>query len=411
MLPLAGKVAIVTGAAGGIGSATARLLAERGAKVAIADINAEGARRVAAEIATNGGTAVAIPVDLAQEDQIQEMVPLTLDAFGRIDILHNNAADLSPDFYMRDRDAESMDVEVWDRTFRVNVRGSMLCCKHTLPHMPHIRFDAPPVDSRVRIVKANVADRITLPRVFDAPFDIIFHLACIAGGLAEQNFELGKQVNLDGTIRRLDLAREQAKHPVLIYSSSIGVYGQLPSNVTDDTPAKPTWSYGTHKLIGELLMADYSRKGWVDARTQRFPGIVARPPDPSGALSAFLSDLIRSLSEGKGFVCPVSPEANSWWMSVQCCIDNMVHAALLPASGLSLERVWPLPPLRASIAEVVDAVGPVYGVPARELVSYAPQPEIEERFGRLPEARFRASEALGFHHDGSVDAMVRGALV
>jgi nucleoside-diphosphate-sugar epimerase len=276
-----------------------------------------------------------------------------------------------------------------------------------------IRFDAPPADARLKIIEGSLADPAVLARVFGAPFDFIFHLASIAGGLAEKNFGLGKQVNLDGTLRLLELARAQAQPPVLIYSSSIGVYGKLSSKVADDTPARPTWSYGTHKLIGELLLADYTRKGWVDARTLRFPGIVARPPDPTGALSAFLSDLIRDVSAMKKFVCPVSAEATAWWMSVECCIDNVIHAASLPAATLHHcpERVWALPPLRASMAEVVDALGRVYEVPARELVSYAPQPEIEDRFGRLPEARFQASESLGFHHDGSVDAMVRRALV
>lgn len=136
MLRLTGKVALVTGGAGGIGSATARLLAEQGAKVAIADINFEAAERVAEAIAGKGGTAVAIGVDLGQEDQIQAMVRTTLQAFGHIDVLDNNAADLSPESFSRDRDAESMDVEVWDQTFRVNVRDAMLCCKYTLPHLP-----------------------------------------------------------------------------------------------------------------------------------------------------------------------------------------------------------------------------------------------------------------------------------
>ena len=157
-------------------------------------------------------------------------------------------------------------------------------------------------------------------------------------------------------------------------------------------------------------MSDYTRKGFVDARTLRFPGIVARPADPSGALSAFLSDLIREVAQGRPFTLPVSPEAVSWWMSVGCCVDNVLHAATLPAAGLGAERVWMLPPLRASMREVVDGLARVYGIPANELVSYAPQPEIEERFGRLPEARFERSEAVGFHNDGSVDAMVRGAL-
>jgi nucleoside-diphosphate-sugar epimerase len=274
-----------------------------------------------------------------------------------------------------------------------------------------VRFGALPSDRRLRIVEGSVADEAALARVWNAPFDFIFHLACIAGGLAEQDFDLGKQVNLDGTMRLLENSRAQRKTPVLFYSSSIGVYGDLPAKVTDETPAKPTWSYGTHKLIGELLMADYTRKGWVDARVLRFPGVVARPQEPSGALSAFLSELIRQVSQGRPFVCPVSAEAHSWWMSVEGCVDNVLQAALLSGSSLGAERVWTLPPLRASISDVVGALGRVYGVPARELVKYAPHPEIEERFGRLPEADFKVSEALGFRSDESVDVMVRRALV
>jgi D-erythronate 2-dehydrogenase len=249
-----------------------------------------------------------------------------------------------------------------------------------------------------------------LESVFQYPVDLIFHLACIAGGAAEERFDLGRQVNLESTMRLLELARRQATPPKIVFSSSIGVYGELPSLVTDDTPAQPTWSYGTHKLIGELLMSDYTRKGFVDARTLRFPGVVARPADPSGALSAFLSDLIREVAQGRRFELPVSPGAVSWWMSVGCCVDNVLHAATLPATGLGSERVWMLPPLRASIEEVVDGLERVYAVRARDLVTYAPRPEIEERFGRLPEARFERSEAMGFHNDGTVDAMVRRAL-
>ena len=265
-------------------------------------------------------------------------------------------------------------------------------------------------DARVRYAEGSIADRDLLEAVFERPFDLIFHLACIAGGAAEERFDLGRQVNLESTMRLLELARRQAVPPKIVFSSSIGVYGELPPLVTDDTPARPTWSYGTHKLIGELLMSDYTRKRFVDARSLRFPGIVARPPDPSGALSAFLSDLIREVAQGKRFKLPVSPGAYSWWMSVGCCIDNVLRAATLPAAGLGAGRVWMLPPLRASIEEVVDGLARVYNVPARELVSYAPLPEIEERFGRLPEARFERSEAMGFHNDGSVDAMVRRAL-
>ncbi len=273
-----------------------------------------------------------------------------------------------------------------------------------------LRFPDRVPDPRVRYAEGSIADPALLEAVFEDPVDLIFHLACIAGGAAEEKFDLGRQVNLDSTIRLLELARRQAVAPRIVFSSSIGVYGELPPLVTDDTPARPTWSYGTHKLIGELLMTDYSRKGFVDARSLRFPGVVARPADPSGALSAFLSDLIREVARGRRFELPVSPDAVSWWMSVGCCVDNTLHAATMPAPSPGTERVWALPPLRASLQDVVDGLARVYGVPARELVTYKPLPHIEERFGRLPEARFERSEAMGFHNDGTVDVVVRRAL-
>ncbi|MFT4197871.1 MAG: SDR family oxidoreductase [Pseudoxanthomonas sp.] len=132
---LAGRVAIVTGAGGGIGGATARLLAAQGAAVLLADIDLAAAERVAAAIAGQGGRAQAAHLDLAEEDSIRAMVEAALAIDGRLDILHNNAAALSADLARRDLDVAGMDLDVWDFTFRVNVRGTMLCCKHALPHM------------------------------------------------------------------------------------------------------------------------------------------------------------------------------------------------------------------------------------------------------------------------------------
>jgi NAD(P)-dependent dehydrogenase (short-subunit alcohol dehydrogenase family) len=135
MSQLEQKVAMVTGAGGGIGSATARLMAQRGATVVVADILLPAAEAVARSIVERGGKALPLHVDLAAEESIVALVRTTADTFGAIDILHNNAADLSPALTERDRDIESMLAEVWDRTFRVNVRGTMLACKYVLPHM------------------------------------------------------------------------------------------------------------------------------------------------------------------------------------------------------------------------------------------------------------------------------------
>jgi NAD(P)-dependent dehydrogenase (short-subunit alcohol dehydrogenase family) len=129
------KVAIVTGAGGGIGSATAQLLAARGARVVLADLNAAAAESVAAAIEKAGGRAWPVHLDLAEEASIMSLMRAAIAQFGGIDVLHNNAADLSPQLSEHDRDVEAMAVDTWDRTFRVNVRGTMLACKYALPHM------------------------------------------------------------------------------------------------------------------------------------------------------------------------------------------------------------------------------------------------------------------------------------
>jgi len=135
MPQLEDKVAIVTGAAGGIGSATAQLMAARGARVVLADLNAAAAESTAAVIERAGGRALPLRLDLAEETSIVSLMRATIARFGRIDVLHNNAADLSPRLSEQDRDVEAMTVETWDRTFHVNVRGTMLACKYALPHM------------------------------------------------------------------------------------------------------------------------------------------------------------------------------------------------------------------------------------------------------------------------------------
>ncbi|MGA9028265.1 MAG: SDR family oxidoreductase [Steroidobacteraceae bacterium] len=129
------KVAIITGAAGGIGTATARLMVDRGASVVLADMNLAAAEAAALPLRRAGGAVLALYLDLADEGSIEAMVRASLAHFGSIDVLHNNAADLTPATAGRDHDIETMPTEVWDRTFHVNLRGTMLCCKHVLPHM------------------------------------------------------------------------------------------------------------------------------------------------------------------------------------------------------------------------------------------------------------------------------------
>jgi len=199
-------------------------------------------------------------------------------------------------------------------------------------HLLDKQFKTSFTDPRVNTYEGDFFDAKILSEALKEPADIVFHLASIPGGAAERDYELGKVVNLDGTLSLFEALRKQQNVPIVVFASTIAVYGSpLPSLVDGHTPAKPNMSYGTQKLIGELLVGDYSRRGFLDGRAVRLPGIVARPLEPSGLISAFMSDILRKVSAGEPYTCPVSPQAVMWWMSAQCCADNLLHAASVPA--------------------------------------------------------------------------------
>ena len=266
-------------------------------------------------------------------------------------------------------------------------------------------------DARVRLVRGSIADDAVLRAAFSGRVDHVFHLASVPGGAAEKSFALGLDVNLRATLAMLELLRDQPAPPArFTFASTIAVYGApMPAVVDDDTPMRPGLSYGAHKLVDEILIKDYSRRGWIDGRIVRLPGIVARPTEPSGLLSAFMSDIFWKLRAGEPFTCPVSADAVAWWMSVGCCVDNLLHAAGLEAKQVEARRDWTLPVLRLRIAELVDALARRYGEDRPGLVSYAPNDGLEQAFGRFPPLDAGAAEAIGFRHDGDVDRLVANA--
>jgi nucleoside-diphosphate-sugar epimerase len=244
---------------------------------------------------------------------------------------------------------------------------------------------------------------------------VVFHLASIPGGMSEQHYELARQVNLDATMNLLEAARAQtiasSKPVTFVFASSIAVLGaQLPAVVDDATPLRPKLTYGSHKLIGEILLDDFNRRGWVDARSIRLPGIVARPPQRMGQLSAFLSDIFRELAAGRTYACPVSADSTSWLMSVHCVVDNLLHAATLAPSASRDRCVWTLPALRTSMSQLVAAIAEVYGSEVLSRVTYGSNAALEANFGRYPPLRTPAAEAAGFAHDGDLATLVRRAL-
>lgn len=273
-------------------------------------------------------------------------------------------------------------------------------------------FREPIDDPRVRLLCGSIAEAGRLDEAFaEGPLDLVFHLASIPGGLAEARFELGLEVNLQATVALLELLRRQAHVARLVFASTIAVYGApMPAQVDDETPLRPGLSYAAHKRVGEILIEDYSRRGWIEGVSLRLPGIVARPPEPSGLLSAFMSDVFWQLKAGEPFICPVSPEAVAWWMSVGCCVDNLLHAATLPADRLSTRRSLALPVLHLTMAEVIEALARRFGDDRHALVSYRPDAKLEAAFGAFPPLRAEAAETLGFAHDDDVDRLIERAI-
>lgn len=261
------------------------------------------------------------------------------------------------------------------------------------------------------LLEGDLGSAALLQRVADFRPEVVFHLAAVPGGAAEADYALGRRVNLDTTLALLERVADRDHPPVVVYASSIAVYGTLlPEVVKSDTPLRPPLTYGTHKLACEILLADFSRRGLLDGRSVRLPGIVARPREPSGLASAFMSDMLHALRAGERFTCPVSPQATSWWMSAPCCAGNLLHAATMDVSGADPARAWPLPVLRLSMAQVIETCARLYGDDRRQLVSFEPNEKLEAVFGRYPLLDDSAPRALGLQDDGTPDNLVRRAI-
>lgn len=274
-----------------------------------------------------------------------------------------------------------------------------------------VRFDATHPDPRVVQLAGSIADAAVRMQAYATPVDAVFHLASIPGGAAEKNYTLGRSINLDATLGLLEDLRSQHKPPRFVFASTVAVYGeQLPPQVDESTLPAPALSYGAHKLMGEYLVADASRLGWVQGCSLRLPGVVARPGDGAGMMSAFMSQLFWRLAAGQPLTVPVSPEGVAWWISVGACVDNLLHAASVDPARFHARRSYQMPVLRLTVAEVVEALVLRFGADRKALVTYAPEPLIERLFAAYPPLATPQAEALGLAHDGSVDQLITRAM-
>jgi nucleoside-diphosphate-sugar epimerase len=217
------------------------------------------------------------------------------------------------------------------------------------------------------------------------------------------------RVNLDGTRTLLEVCRAAGHVPRFVFASSVAVYGgELPPVVLDSTQLTPQTSYGTQKAMGELLVADFTRKGFVDGRSLRLPTVTVRPGKPNAAASSFASGIIREPVNGEESVCPVDPVTRMWVISPASAVGGFIHAHDLPSARLGANRSISLPGLSVTVGEMVESLGRVAGATAVARIRWERDPRITRLVDTWPgELEAARARALGFPHDDDFDAIVR----
>ena len=266
-----------------------------------------------------------------------------------------------------------------------------------------------PADARLEAVTGDVSDAATVARVVTPDTGSLFHLAAVVSGAAEADFDLGMRVNFEGTRLLLERLRLCARPPRVVFASSVAAFGgELPAVLDDSTIANPQTSYGTQKVVGEYLISDYSRKGFVDGRSLRLPTIVVRPGKPNAAASSFASGIIREPLNGVAADCPVAPETGVFLLSPKRVTDAFIHAHELPAAAWGTRRVVNLPGITVSVADMIAAMGRLAGEQAARRVRWTPDERIRAIVRTWP-ARFETPRALalGFQRDPDIETVIR----
>ena len=266
-----------------------------------------------------------------------------------------------------------------------------------------------PNDPRLETIDGDICDGDTIRELFGEHTDAIFHLAAVVSGEAEKNFELGMQVNLQANLQLLEICRAMKHAPVLVFASSVAVYGgELTEVIHDHTAPSPQSSYGMQKALVDLLINDYSRRGFIDGRVLRLPTIAIRPGKPNAATSSFVSAIIREPLQGKRTNCPVSSEIKVWILSPEKVTDNFIHAAHIPAQAFKNNRVVNLPGLTVTVKEMVNTLESIAGHETTELIDWEPDSFIQSIVLTWP-PQFVTERALtlGFQRDASVEGIIK----
>lgn len=271
-----------------------------------------------------------------------------------------------------------------------------------------------PADAACKIVTVHgdLRDSALLDSLFARPPDAIFHLAATLTVDAETDFRRGLETNLLSLIELLERCRVQPAAPLLLFASSIATFGgTLPPVVGDEVRQAPSTSYGTHKAVTELLLADYSRHGFVDGRALRLPIVVTHPGPPSGSISDQVASLVREPLRGQRTTCRMAPDSALALASVDKVVEGFLRLAALPAEAIAGHCTMNLPGLSVTPAQLVEAVSRRLSGGIGDRVAWQPDAQVQRIVDGWP-AGFSSERALalGFRPDDSADALVAAFL-
>lgn len=267
----------------------------------------------------------------------------------------------------------------------------------------------PEVDPRLQCVQGDMSAPGTIAAAIEPDTASVFHLAAVVSAGAEADFELGMRVNLDGTRFLLEACRALARVPRLVFASSVAAFGgALPAILDDSTTPMPQTSYGTQKVIGEYLIAEYTRRGFLDGRCLRLPTIVVRPGKPNLAASSFASAVLREPLAGQVYDCPLPETTGIWLLSPRKVIEAFVHAHELPDAAWGTNRVVNLSGITVTIRQAIEELGRIAGRAVADRVRFKVDPRIKAIVDTWP-VRFETPRAvaMGFGADPDIESVIR----
>ena len=262
-------------------------------------------------------------------------------------------------------------------------------------------------DARVKVVTGDVADAAVLRQLIGSDTQSVFHLAAIVSGQAEAEFDLGMRINFDATRHLLEALRALPRPARLVFSSSLAVFGatgpdDMPETIRDDTALTPLSSYGIQKAMGEMLVNDYSRKGFVDGRALRLPTITVRPGKPNAAASSFASGIIREPLNGVETTVPVSPDTKMWVLSPRTVVDSLIAGHEVDGSAFGRFRAVSVPGMQMRVGDMADALRRVAGPEVASLIKWQLDPRIERIVSTWP-SNFDCAKGLGLGMKADTD--------